>query len=95
MSGVTVVHGQSMFDLALQCSGTVEAAFAMSELNDTAVTEHLADGASLACAPVESRRVVAFYERNTLTAATDTDISYGQPALSWSNQAGWGNRRIW
>lgn len=70
-----VLDGQSLFDIAIQQCGTVEAAFSFAILNDIAVTDELKVGTVLATAPVQNRRIAEYYAMKSLAPATASGVS--------------------
>lgn len=73
---VTVRDKQSVFDIALQEFGAIEAAFDIALKNGISVTSKLNAGAVLIMpknAP-ETSAVLSFYKDNSITPATDIEI---------------------
>ena len=78
---VTVLEGQSLFDLAVQTSGSVEAVFDVAELNGLSVTDALIAGSVIETRYVVETRCIAsvsvnqpiadYYAKNGLKPATD------------------------
>lgn len=67
---------QSLFDLAIQSSGSIEAAVSMAVLNDLALSDELVPGTAIEESSVVSSQIVNYYiSRGILpaTATTQTD----------------------
>lgn len=77
---VTVMDGQSVLDVAVQCCGGLEAAMAIAVANGIGLTDRLADGQVLNVAESAAgvdRRTVAIYRAHGIvpaTAASDGDV---------------------
>ena len=65
-------NNQSILDIALQVSGSAEDAFDLAFENDLSVTEDLMSGHILSVIPVTNRRVVDYYQSNSIFPATAT-----------------------
>ena len=66
----TVLDRQSIFDLAIQELGIVEAAFAFSIENDLSLTENLEVGQELVVTDKENKAIANYYENRGLKPAT-------------------------
>lgn len=69
MKTITLLQGQSLFDIALQHCGSMEAAFDIAALNDIAVTDNPAGMALQLPAPIDTM-VVTYYKNNDIKPAT-------------------------
>lgn len=66
----TVLSSQSIFDLAVQELGSVEAAFELALLNDLSLTDNLTAGQMLELSDKQNRAVADYYAANGLKPAT-------------------------
>jgi len=66
-----VLAGQSIFDLAIQHCGAIEAAFQIALKNNIGLTDELTVGAELASTEIVNRDVVNYYARRGLQPATE------------------------
>lgn len=71
MNKVKPLDRQSLIDVALQTSGSVEGALGMSIKNDIPVSGELAPGVELETAPVVDKLVLGRYEVRGIRPATD------------------------
>jgi len=67
---VTVLNNQSIFDIAVQQCGSVEAAFAIATLNGKSITDELVVGEVLRVPAVVNRNVAMYYVNGNLKPAT-------------------------
>ena len=67
---VTVLNGQSVFDLAVQAAGSVEAAFDMADLLGTSITDELPVGARIEASTTLNRQIAEYYRVNSIQPAT-------------------------
>ena len=67
-----VFAGQSIFDIAIQHCGAIEAAFQIALKNDIGLTDNLTVGAELASAEIINRDVFNYFARRGLQPATET-----------------------
>jgi hypothetical protein len=72
---VKVLERQSLFDLALQVCGTVEAVFEIADQNGMAVADRLTTGTTLRVLRTQgSNKLISdYYETRKLKPATDMD----------------------
>jgi len=70
MTQVTVLNGQTLFDLALQCCGDTGAAYDIAVLNDIEVTSYPAAGTVLAVPDPYNKKVYNHYTTNNIKPAT-------------------------
>ena len=75
----TVQHRQSVFDLAIQHFGTVEAAFEVAEKLGCSVTDEVKANTTfeLAASEVQDRRVAEYYAKNNIVPATALEYESG------------------
>lgn len=66
MTQVTVLNGQTIFDIALQCCGDIGAAYDIAVLNDIEVTSYPAVGVSLEIPDAANRNAVRYYDHNEI-----------------------------
>lgn len=66
MTQVTVLNGQTIFDIALQCCGDIGAAYDIAVLNDIEVTSYPAVGVSLEIPDAANRNAVRYYDHNKI-----------------------------
>lgn len=78
MKTVTVLDGQSIFDIAVQKCGSAESAFDISLLNGISLTDVIAGGTVLQLPSVKNADNVSVFETgniNPATALTANDIA--------------------
>nr|DAK82636.1 MAG TPA: hypothetical protein [Caudoviricetes sp.] len=69
---ITVLHNQSLLDLALQHTGTIESVFELAMLNNLSITDDVVAGKTLAL-PDEAftnKDILAYYIAKNLQPAT-------------------------
>lgn len=66
---VTVL-GQTLFDIALQECGSIDAAFEIASLNDVSISDIPASGMSLNIPEVKNMKTVKYYKNNGIIPAT-------------------------
>ena len=85
MSTVTVLNGQTIFDIAIQSCGNVELAYDIALLNDIDVFSYPQPGTTLKVPDVVNKQVIKMFEQDKPTSKvvqdaptqiTKTDISY-------------------
>lgn len=69
-----VLDGQSLFDIAMQEAGTVEAAFALAVANNIGVSGEVPAGTSLVNVQVINNRMVEYFKIKELKPATYSSI---------------------
>jgi len=62
---------QTLFDFALQTTGSIESAFEIALANNISTTASLVAGAELADAAILQPKVLNYYTRKKITVATD------------------------
>ncbi|MDR3133220.1 MAG: hypothetical protein LBU42_04265 [Prevotellaceae bacterium] len=67
---VRVLNGQSLFDIAIQAAGSVEAVFDIALASGLSITDELISGAALAVPAVAGRKVADYYAANGIRPAT-------------------------
>jgi len=67
---ITVLQGQSLFDIAVQEFGSVEAIHALATLNGLSVTDELVPGTLLQKTIVVDKRIATYYSNKGLMPAT-------------------------
>jgi hypothetical protein len=67
---IKVLNGQSLFDLAVQAAGSVEAVFDIAVANARAVVDDLTPGAAVAIPAVLNKQVAEYYRTNGIRPAT-------------------------
>lgn len=70
MRTAVAMSGQTMFDLALQYCGDIEAAFDIASLNDMPVTSSLCPGETIRLPDVANKRVADYFKANGIKPAT-------------------------
>lgn len=65
-----VLDGQSLFDIAIQESGSVEAAFALSVANNISVSGEVSANTSLENTAVQNKQFVEYYKLKHLKPGT-------------------------
>lgn len=74
---IEVRDRQCLMDIALECCGVADAAFVIAEMNDVSVSEVLEPGTVLEVPAVMERKVVDYYQRNSISPATvEEDANY-------------------
>lgn len=71
---ITVLHNQSLFDIAIQHTGVVENAFSIAKANNISITAFLASGSKLTI-PTEvqiNNDVKNYYDARKIQPATGT-----------------------
>lgn len=71
MGTVKVKDRQTLLDVALQTSGSVEAVMDLALANGLSITDELSDGQVLEVAEVKDVAVVSRYEINSIFPATE------------------------
>jgi hypothetical protein len=68
---ITVLEGQSLFDIAVQACGSVEAVLDVASLNGMAITDILTPGSALSAPDSLNLSISEYYRLNKLRPATD------------------------
>lgn len=74
MTQVTVLNGQTIFDIALQCCGDIDAAYDIAAMNNIHVTACLDAGVLLQVPPAINSHVVRYYDQNRIYPATNIEV---------------------
>lgn len=74
MRTISVVQGQTVYDVALQHCGNQSAAIEVALLNGIDVTADLANGTTLQVPAVVDKRVVSYYTSNKIVSASLNSI---------------------
>ncbi len=77
MATVRVHDGQSLFDVAIQTCGSIEAAFDIATLNGRSLTDILPPGLELAVPEAVNKDIANYYANRNITPATGTEIQPG------------------
>ncbi len=64
------ITDQSLFDIAIQTSGSIEAVFNLAIANGLSITDDLVPGQTLVNAPVVDKGIADYYRVKALTPAT-------------------------
>lgn len=67
---ITVLHNQSLLDLALQHTGTIESIFELAVLNEKSVTDDMVAGASLLIGEISNKDILNYYTAKNIQPAT-------------------------
>ena len=71
---ITVLHNQSLLDLALQHTGTIESIFELAVLNEKSITDDMVAGVLLNIPPLSggarNKDILAYYTAKNLQPAT-------------------------
>ena len=67
---ITVLHNQSLLDLALQHTGTIESIFELAVLNDKSITDDMVAGTSLLIGEISNKDILAYYTAKNIQPAT-------------------------
>ena len=70
MMTITVLHNQSLLDLALQHTGTIESIFEMAVLNEKSNTDEIVAGASLLIGEISNKDILNYYTTKNIQPAT-------------------------
>ncbi len=76
---VTVLDRQSIFDMAVQSSGSAEAAFEVAILNNLSITDDLEAGQELILLQIVNKEIATYYANRQLKPATGITESEIQP----------------
>ncbi len=82
MGTVMVKERQTLLDIALQTSGSVEAVMDLALANGLSITDELSDGRVLVTAGVAEETVVERYEINGIFPATEASDEE-RSAMAW------------
>jgi len=67
---ITVLHNQSLLDLALQHTGTIESIFELAVLNEKSITDDMVAGASLLIGEISNKDILNYYTTKNIQPAT-------------------------
>ena len=67
---ITILHNQSLLDLALQHTGGIESIFELAVLNGKNVTDDMVAGASLLVEATTNKDILAYYTAKNIQPAT-------------------------
>jgi len=67
---ITIVEGQTLFDIAIQVSGSAEAAFEMALINSIGITDELTPGMVLSPAGIFNKQIASYYHDKQIKPAT-------------------------
>ena len=78
MTKIKVLHNQTIFDIAIQYFGTVDAAFDIAMLNNISITDVLPISLELSLPETDYgfNEVVSYYKSNKVAPATADQDSY-------------------
>jgi hypothetical protein len=68
---ITVINGQSIYDIALQYAGSVEAVVEIAEANYMSMDTILEAGRELEIPRVHNLRIVEYYKQNNIIITTE------------------------
>jgi hypothetical protein len=77
-----VLDGQSLFDIAVQQAGSVDAAFALAVANNVSVSGEVPASTPLANTPMQNNRIAEYFSMKALKPATDTSSAEGEVKLT-------------
>lgn len=79
MAEIVVLEGQSLFDLALQKGGSIEAVFDFAVVNGLSITDDIAPGMGLLPPDAKRKQIVDYYSKHGLKPGTAVtgDINSG------------------
>lgn len=91
---IPILDRQSIFDLALQSYGSIEAVFTLAETNGLKLTEDLTAGQTVDCViekPLD-RNVATYYANRSVTPATAlaSELTSGDGAILLEGIEHWG-----
>ena len=64
------VSGQTLFDIAIQVSGSAEAAFEMALINSIGITDELTPGTNLLQSGIFNKQISTYYQEKQIKPAT-------------------------
>ena len=67
---ITVLHNQSLLDLALQHTGTIESVFEFAEANALNITDDVQAGKTLVLPAFTNKDILGYYTAKNLQPAT-------------------------
>lgn len=71
-----VLHNQTLLDVTVEHTGSLEALFAIAEKNGKSITDDLEVGEDIKIENTEDKKVLKFYDRKKVNVATGlTDMS--------------------
>lgn len=70
MAQIVVLEGQSLFDLALQKGGSIEAVFDFAVKNEISITDDITPGIGLLPPDAKSKQIVDYYSKHSLKPGT-------------------------
>lgn len=77
-----VLEGQSLFDIAVQQAGSVEAAFALAVANNVSISAEVPAGTKLVNVPIVNTRMAEYFKLKNLKPATYTSNSESEVKLT-------------
>lgn len=77
-----VLDGQSLFDIAVQQAGSVEAAFALAVANNISISGEVPAGTILTNVPIINTRMAEYFRLKNLKPATYTSNNEGEVKLT-------------
>lgn len=82
---IIALQNQSVFDIALQYYGTIEAVFDIAELNDLSITSNLQPGSVVKIPPIDYgyKEVANYYNNNKIEPATALGFNRRQQLLDY------------
>ncbi len=84
MKTITIQERQTVWDIALQYCGDVEAVFQIIDINDISITEILSAGTTLTVPNAINKRVADYYNNNGISPAT-ADMNNEEPKVLVDN----------
>jgi len=67
---IATIEGQSLFDIAVQEFGSIEAAYALATINGLSVTDELTPGTLLQKTGIINKKIVSYYSDKNFKPAT-------------------------
>ena len=74
---ISVLQGQTFFDIAIQVSGSAEAAFEMALINSIGITDELTSEMVLLPAGILNKQIATYYQDKQINPATGLGSSPG------------------
>ena len=81
---IKVLNNQSLFDIALQATGSIEAVFDIAALNGIDITDDLPVGIPLIVPKVVNRQIVEYYRVNGIIPATALETEMNEGIEFWA-----------
>ena len=80
---ITVLHNQSLLDIAIQEYGTIEAVFELALANGLGIIDELIVGSKLTTPVVliDNKDIIVYYKENTIIPVSSSNEVYDVPVI--------------